>query len=85
MKSTPIDAARAGLTDIVCAAQRGEPTTITRWGRPVAEVVPVGTHARASGPSPAPVGADVGRERTVALIASLHTDRLEEDIPRVPA
>jgi prevent-host-death family protein len=53
VKRIPIDDARDDLTDIVRAAERGEPATITRWGKPVAEVVPVGTWA---GKGPAPVG-----------------------------
>ena len=34
--------ARQHLSDIVDAAERGEPTVITRWGRVVARVGPVG-------------------------------------------
>jgi prevent-host-death family protein len=46
VKRIPIDRARDELTDLIRAAERGEPATITRWGKPVAEVVPVGTMAR---------------------------------------
>ncbi|WP_245413465.1 type II toxin-antitoxin system Phd/YefM family antitoxin [Mangrovicella endophytica] len=33
--------AKAGLSALVEAAERGEPTTITRHGRPAAVIVPV--------------------------------------------
>lgn len=43
MDRKTIEEARAKLGDLADAAARGEPTTLTRRGRPVAEVVPVGT------------------------------------------
>lgn len=39
--------AKATLSAVVDAAERGEPTTITRHGRPVAVVMPVGDAQRA--------------------------------------
>lgn len=41
MKSVQLRDAKAGLSAIVDAAERGEPTTITRHGRPAAVIVSV--------------------------------------------
>lgn len=41
VKSLQVREARAAFSALVEAAERGEPTTITRHGRPAAVVVPV--------------------------------------------
>lgn len=41
MKSVPVRDAVESLSSLVDAAERGEPTTITRDGRPAAVLVPV--------------------------------------------
>jgi antitoxin Phd len=41
MKTLPLRQAKASLSAVVEAAERGEPTTITKYGRPAAVVVPV--------------------------------------------
>ncbi len=41
MKSLPLRNAKASLSAVVEAAERGEATTITKHGRPAAVVVPV--------------------------------------------
>jgi prevent-host-death family protein len=43
MRSVKLRDAKAGLSEIVEAAEGGEPTTITKHGRPAAVVVPVDT------------------------------------------
>lgn len=51
MKSLQVREARAAFSALIEAAERGEPTTITRHGRPAAVVVPVGA-ARELYPEP---------------------------------
>lgn len=51
MKSLQVREARAAFSALVEAAERGEPTTITRHGKPAAVVVPVGA-ARELYPEP---------------------------------
>lgn len=46
MKTMQLRDAKASLSAVVDAAERGEATTITRHGRPAAVVVPVGEAAR---------------------------------------
>jgi prevent-host-death family protein len=41
MKSLQLRAAKASLSAVVEAAERGEPTTITKHGKPAAVVIPV--------------------------------------------
>ncbi len=41
MRTLQVRDAKAGFSALVEAAERGEPTTITRHGRPAAVVVPV--------------------------------------------
>ena len=41
MQTVQLRDAKARLSELVAAAERGEPTTITRHGRPAAVVVPV--------------------------------------------
>lgn len=41
MKSVKVRDAKAGLSALIEAAEHGEPTTITRHGRPAAVIVPV--------------------------------------------
>jgi len=45
MRSLPLREAKASLSAVIGAAERGEPTTITKHGRPAAVVVPI-EHAR---------------------------------------
>jgi prevent-host-death family protein len=45
MKTLPVGEAEAAFTSLVAAAERGEPTTITREGKAAAVLVPV-TDAR---------------------------------------
>ena len=53
MKTIRLREARARLSTIVAAAERGEPTIITKHGRPAAMVVPVenGQHLYAAKPN----------------------------------
>jgi antitoxin Phd len=53
MRSLPLRQAKASLSAVIEAAERGEPTTITKHGRPAAVVVPV-EHARRLYPSERP-------------------------------
>jgi len=46
MKSIQLREAKARLSALVDAAERGEPTTITRHGRPAAVIAPVNDAAR---------------------------------------
>ncbi len=46
MKVLQLRDAKASLSAVIDAAERGEPTTITRHGRPAAVVVPVGDAPR---------------------------------------
>jgi len=46
MKSLPLRNAKASLSAVVEAAERGEATTITKHGRPAAVVVPVADAGR---------------------------------------
>lgn len=41
MRKIQVREAKAGFSALVDAAERGEPTTITRHGRPAAVIVPV--------------------------------------------
>lgn len=41
MRTLQVRDAKAGFSALVEAAERGEPTTITRHGRPAAVIVPV--------------------------------------------
>lgn len=41
MQNVQVRDAKARLSELVAAAERGEPTTITRYGQPAAVVVPV--------------------------------------------
>lgn len=41
MKTIQVREAKAGLSTLIAAAERGEPTTITRHGKPAAVLVPV--------------------------------------------
>jgi prevent-host-death family protein len=41
METVQVRDAKARLSELVAAAERGEPTTITRHGRPAAVLVPV--------------------------------------------
>ena len=41
MKTMQVREAKAGFSALVEAAERGEPTTITKHGRPAAMVVPI--------------------------------------------
>jgi len=41
MRTLQLREAKASLSDVVEAAERGEATTITKYGRPAAVVVPV--------------------------------------------
>ncbi|KMO41955.1 prevent-host-death protein [Methylobacterium variabile] len=41
MRTVQVREAKAGFSALVEAAERGEPTTITRHGRPAAVIVPV--------------------------------------------
>jgi prevent-host-death family protein len=41
MKTIQVREAKAGLSALLAAAERGEPTTITRHGKPAAVLVPV--------------------------------------------
>ena len=41
MRNVQVRDAKASLSKLVGAAERGEPTTITRHGRPVAVLVPI--------------------------------------------
>lgn len=41
MRTLPVRDAKAAFSALVEAAERGEPTTITRHGKPAAVVVPV--------------------------------------------
>jgi prevent-host-death family protein len=41
MRSLPLRDAKASLSAVIGAAERGEPTTITKHGRPAAVVVPI--------------------------------------------
>jgi prevent-host-death family protein len=41
MRTVQVREAKAGLSALVQAAERGEPTTITKHGRPIAMVVPI--------------------------------------------
>jgi prevent-host-death family protein len=41
VKALPLREAKASLSAVVAAAERGEATTITKNGRPAAVVVPV--------------------------------------------
>jgi antitoxin Phd len=52
--------AKASLSAVVVAAERGEATTITKYGRPAAVVVPV-EHAQRLYPSERPSFADLLR------------------------
>lgn len=46
MRTLPLRDAKASLSAVVEAAERGEATTITKHGRPAAVVVPVGLAKR---------------------------------------
>jgi prevent-host-death family protein len=46
MKTMQVREAKAGLSAIIDAAEKGEPTTITRHGKPAAVVVSVEDAAR---------------------------------------
>jgi prevent-host-death family protein len=46
MKSTGINDARPILADLAREAANGTPTVLTKRGKPLAEVVPVGTWAK---------------------------------------
>ena len=46
MNRLPLREAKASLSDVVDAAERGEPTTITRHGHPAAVVVSIDDAAR---------------------------------------
>lgn len=61
MKRLGLRAAKATLSAVVEAAERGEATTITKHGRPAAVVVPV-EQARRLYPSERPSFADLLRE-----------------------
>jgi prevent-host-death family protein len=41
MKTMQVREAKAGFSALIEAAERGEPTTITKHGRPAAVIVPV--------------------------------------------
>jgi prevent-host-death family protein len=41
MRTVQVRDAKAGLSALLEAAERGEPTTITRHGRPAAVIVPI--------------------------------------------
>lgn len=51
MRSLGLRDAKAGLSAVIEAAERGEATTITKHGRPAAVVVPVGDARRLYPPS----------------------------------
>ncbi|MDI6028287.1 type II toxin-antitoxin system Phd/YefM family antitoxin [Corticibacterium sp. UT-5YL-CI-8] len=46
MKRLQVRDAKAGFSSVIQAAENGEPTLITRHGRPAAVVVPVGDAER---------------------------------------
>lgn len=46
MKKMQVREAKAGFSAVVDAAERGEPTIITKHGKPAAVVVPVGDAER---------------------------------------
>ncbi len=49
MRSVQVREAKASLSALLEAAEKGEPTTITRHGRPAAVLVPVSDAARLYG------------------------------------
>ena len=49
MQKVQVREAKAGLSALIEAAERGEPTTITRHGKPAAVLVPVADAARLYG------------------------------------
>lgn len=73
MQSFQVRDAKAHFSELVAAAERGQPTTITRHGRPAAVMVPVDVARRLypdAGPSFAevllgfPGGIEFERDRT---------------------
>lgn len=58
MKALPLRKAKASLSAVVAAAERGEATTITKNGRPAAVIVPV-EQARRLYPADHPSFADL--------------------------
>jgi prevent-host-death family protein len=65
MRTIQLREAKATLSAVVDAAERGEATTITRHGRPAAVVVPVDEAARLYG---------AGRPSFAALLMSVPED-----------
>lgn len=51
MQIVQVRHAKASLSALIEAAERGEPTTITRHGRPAAVLVPVGDAERLYSPT----------------------------------
>ncbi|MGB6230764.1 MAG: type II toxin-antitoxin system Phd/YefM family antitoxin [Litorimonas sp.] len=78
MKTLQVREAKAAFSALVEAAERGEPTTITRHGRPAAVVVPVSA-AETLYPEPSfadfllsyPGGVDIPRDDTSLEAADL--------------
>lgn len=69
-----LDEARATLTHVAASAARGEPTTLTRRGRAIAEVVPVGTWERAHPPVHIGVDPGAGPARSVEVLVERGAD-----------
>ena len=70
MKTLPLRQAKASLSAVVEAAERGEATTITKHGRPAAVVVPV-TDAQRFYPAKRPSFAEL----LISIPEDLETER----------